>query len=624
MSFSNRVVAAAQRGDRQAREQLARDFRPLVYNVVGRALNGHPDVEDVVQEIMLQVLRDLPGLRQPQNIRAWLLTITMRQIHAHRERAAAAAQVSVVPAVPGPAADFEELAILRLRLTGERRQVAEAARWLDDEDRVVLALWWQEAAGELDRGEVAAALDITTAYAAVRIQRMRAQLDRCRVLVAALEARPRCPQLDATITGWDGRPSPLWRKRIDRHIRECQKCPTKALGGIAVEQLLVGCTLVPVPTAMATTALSSTNGGALTGTSGTKGTSSTAVPRSGTVGRSGVTVLAASAVAVVVVVGGVFAYNSRSELEVTASVAPSVTASPAVTSASVAPSPSKAKPKAVVTATPSSTATGCGGKGRASRWASWPMPSVKTASYRKLANGTVRDEITCLEWQGTPAPDVYTFTEAKAYCAKLDGGGWHLPTRVELMSIVDVSRSGPAIDTKAFPGTPARFFWTSTPWAVTKTPLRAWIINFYEGLASNGAFQTGEFNARCVRSAGGTGRPDYQVAAGQVTDPETGLTWQRATSKEMSAAQATAYCSALTLGGQKWRLPTLRELSTTVDDSRVAPAIDTGAFPDTVKKGWYWTSDRSDPEPDRRWALNYDDGYTNYREIDAGYARCVR
>ncbi|MFC4066964.1 Lcl domain-containing protein [Actinoplanes subglobosus] len=631
MRISHRVVAAAQRGDGPAREQVAEGYLPLVHNVVGRALNGHPDVEDVVQETMLLVLRDLPGLRQPQNIRAWVLTIAMRQIHAHRERAAAAAHVAVLPTVPGPAADFEELAILRLRLTGERRQVAEASRWLDDEDRGVLALWWQEAAGELDRGEVAAALDTTTAYAAVRIQRMRAQLDRCRMLVAALEARTRCPELDATIAGWDERPGPLWRKRIDRHLRECQKCPEEARGGIAVEQLLVGCALVPIPTATA--------GGALRGTEGTGGTESTggtnggggaesaggaAGSGAGTAGRSGVKALVASAAAVAVVVGGVFAYSSRSELEVTASVAPSVIASPAVTSASPAPSPSKAKPKAVVTPSQSSTTTGCGGEGRASRWASWPMPSVKTASYRKLANGTVRDQVTCLEWQGTPAPGVYTFAEAKAYCAKLGGGGWHLPTRVELMSIVDVSRSGPAIDTKAFPGTPARFFWTSTPWAVTKTPLRAWIINFYEGLASNGAFQTGEFNARCVRSAGGSGRPGYRVAAGQVTDPETGLTWQRATSKEMTAAQATAYCDALELGGGAWRLPTLRELATTVDDSRVAPAIDTGAFPDTLKKGWYWTSDRSEPEPDRRWALNYDDGYTNYRDISAGYARCVR
>jgi RNA polymerase sigma factor (sigma-70 family) len=612
MSKSYRVVAAAQRGDRRAREQLARDYLPLVYNVVGRALNGHPDVEDVVQETMLQVLRDLPGLRHPRNIRAWVLRIAMRQIYAHRERAAAAAHVAVVPAVPGPAADFEELAILRLRLTGERRQVAEAARWLDDEDRGVLALWWQEAAGELTRGEVAAALDTTTAYAAVRIQRMRGLLDRCRVLVAALESAPRCPGLDAVIAGWDGRPGPLWRKRIDRHLRECPECLATGRGGIAVERLLVGCALVPVPAAMGGTALPG---------------ASAALPGR-TPGRRTARTLTVSAAAVVVVVAGAFAYTSGSDLEVTATVAPSVTASPAVTSVSPVPSPSKAKakpkPKAVVASGPSTG--GCGGKGPASRWASWPMPGVKTASYRNQKDGTVRDEVTCLEWQRGIGPDVYTFTEAGAYCAglELDGGGWHLPTRVELSSLVDVSRSGPAIDTTAFPGTPARFFWTSTPWAVTKTPLRAWIINFYEGLASNGAFQTGEFHARCVRSAGGSGRPDYRVADGQVTDPETGLTWQRATSTEMTAAQTTAYCSALDLGGQKWRLPTLRELSTTVDDSRVAPAIDTAAFPDTRKKGWYWTSDRSDPEPARRWALNYDDGYTNYRDIDTGYARCVR
>jgi RNA polymerase sigma factor (sigma-70 family) len=606
MSKSYRVVAAAQRGDRRAREQLARDYLPLVYNVVGRALNGHPDVEDVVQETMLLVLRDLPGLRQPQNIRAWVLTIAMRQIHAHRERAAAAAHVAVVPEVPGPAADFEELAILRLRLTGERRQVAEAARWLDDVDRGVLALWWQEAAGELTRGEVAAALDTTSAYAAVRIQRMRGQLDRCRALVAALEAQPRCTGLDAAIAGWDGRPNPLWRKRIDRHLRECPKCLAGGRGGIAVEQLLVGCALVPVPAATA-------------GFMGSDGSGVT------TTGRSGAKTLAASAAAAAVVVAGVWAYTSKSDLEVTASVAPAVSASPTVSIAS--PAPSKARPKAVVSPRPSPSVTAaCGAKGRASRWASWRVPSAKTVSYRNQKDGTVRDNVTCLEWQREAAPGVYTFAGAKAYCAglKLDGGGWHLPTRVELSSLIDVSRSGPAINTTAFPGTPARFFWTSTPWAVTKTPLRAWIINFYEGLASNGAFQTGEFNVRCVRSAGGSGRPDYSVAAGQVTDPETGLTWQRATSKEMTAAQATAYCSALKLGGSTWRLPTVRELATTVDDSRVAPAIDTGAFPDTLKKGWYWTSDRSDPEPDRRWALNYDDGYTNYRDIEAGYARCVR
>ncbi|CAM5228953.1 hypothetical protein SCALM49S_02770 [Streptomyces californicus] len=44
------LVLAARNGDRAAGERLAAQYLPLVYNVVGRALNGHPDVDDVVQE----------------------------------------------------------------------------------------------------------------------------------------------------------------------------------------------------------------------------------------------------------------------------------------------------------------------------------------------------------------------------------------------------------------------------------------------------------------------------------------------------------------------------------------------------------------------------------------------
>jgi hypothetical protein len=37
-------------------------------------------------------------------------------------------------------------------LTGQRRGLAEAVRWLDDGDRQ-LAIWWHEASGELTRGK---------------------------------------------------------------------------------------------------------------------------------------------------------------------------------------------------------------------------------------------------------------------------------------------------------------------------------------------------------------------------------------------------------------------------------------------------------------------------------------
>jgi DNA-directed RNA polymerase specialized sigma24 family protein len=48
------TVLAAQRGDREALDSLVAAYLPLVYNVVGRAMNGHSDVDDVVQETMLR------------------------------------------------------------------------------------------------------------------------------------------------------------------------------------------------------------------------------------------------------------------------------------------------------------------------------------------------------------------------------------------------------------------------------------------------------------------------------------------------------------------------------------------------------------------------------------------
>ncbi|MFC9915231.1 RNA polymerase sigma factor [Streptomyces sp. NPDC059862] len=52
------VVEAAQRGALWAQDELVGAYLPLVYNIVGRALNGHADVDDVVQETMLRALGD--------------------------------------------------------------------------------------------------------------------------------------------------------------------------------------------------------------------------------------------------------------------------------------------------------------------------------------------------------------------------------------------------------------------------------------------------------------------------------------------------------------------------------------------------------------------------------------
>ena len=249
------VVAAAQAGDEQALDELVARHLPLVYNLVGRALNGHPDVDDVVQETMLRVVHGIDALRDPTRFRSWLVTIALRQIN-DRWRARQSGPMSLNALGPGrevpdPNADFVELTITRLGLSGERREVAEATAWLDLEDRRVLSLWWLEAAGELTRAELTAALGLSAAHAAVRVQRVKNQLTTARGVVRALSRKPRCPELAEILERWDGGPSALWRKRISRHSRDCTNCGTRSARMTPAEALLAGIGMIPPPSAVA-------------------------------------------------------------------------------------------------------------------------------------------------------------------------------------------------------------------------------------------------------------------------------------------------------------------------------------------------------------------------------------
>ncbi|MFK0107546.1 RNA polymerase sigma factor [Streptomyces sp. NPDC091217] len=236
------TIAAAQTGDRRALDELVEGWLPLVYNVVGRALNGHADVDDVVQETMLRAVGNLGTLRDPDSFRSWLVAIAMRQI---RDRARRRQERKLDETVPDGGADFAELTVLRLQLEGQRREVAEAVRWLDPEDRQLVSLWWLEVSGELTRRELASAVGISRQHAAVRVQRMKERLEVSRGIVRALEGA--CPELRELTARWDGRPDSVWRKRLARHIRGCGYCGDTRESVVPADRLLVGIALVPVP-----------------------------------------------------------------------------------------------------------------------------------------------------------------------------------------------------------------------------------------------------------------------------------------------------------------------------------------------------------------------------------------
>ncbi|NUT20688.1 MAG: sigma-70 family RNA polymerase sigma factor, partial [Hamadaea sp.] len=259
------LINAAHKGDRLAADQLLRRYLPFVYALVRRAVGDSPDVDDVVQETMVRALADLGTLRAPDRFRAWLATIAVHQVSTYlrRRRRMSDRRAGLAEADDlQPGASVEDTAVLQQALSHERRQVADSARWLDPADRLLLSLWWLEVAGYLSRSEVAAATGVGLAHAAVRVQRMRAQLDTARSVVAALQAHPRCPVLATVAEGWNGQPNPLWRKRFARHLRDCRACSRFSQALIPPEQLLAGFALLPVPAALSADLFGKAAGGA--------------------------------------------------------------------------------------------------------------------------------------------------------------------------------------------------------------------------------------------------------------------------------------------------------------------------------------------------------------------------
>ncbi|HEY3354653.1 MAG TPA: DUF1566 domain-containing protein [Polyangia bacterium] len=136
-------------------------------------------------------------------------------------------------------------------------------------------------------------------------------------------------------------------------------------------------------------------------------------------------------------------------------------------------------------------------------WAQWPMPDPAGPVYPSYAVGaeTVKDLVTGLTWQRNATTQTFTWQQGKEYCANLSLGGltcWRLPSRIELVSIVDYTRSDPAIDAAVFPDTPSGWFWSASSYAGMTGA--AWAVNF--GFGGGNACSGGmgfAVNVRCVR-----------------------------------------------------------------------------------------------------------------------------
>lgn len=241
----------------------------------------------------------------------------------------------------------------------------------------------------------------------------------------------------------------------------------------------------------------------------------------------------------------------------------------------------------------------------------------------------VTEQVTGLMWQRDVENTFVPFDDAQRACAALKLGGyndWRLPSRIELISLLDMSRTQPSINLEAFPNAPSEWFWTST--SASDDPTSAWYVYFYAGYPKTDA-KSNRFSYRCVRSATPRLHPPthYEILADRVRDLSTGLTWQRAIlDKQIPVHAARDYCARLKLGGKKgWRVPTEGELFTLVDESAAtSPRIDASAFPNTPGEP-FWSSSFFANGPAMSWYVAFDHGDGRYGFPTEKYrVRCVQ
>jgi len=253
--------------------------------------------------------------------------------------------------------------------------------------------------------------------------------------------------------------------------------------------------------------------------------------------------------------------------------------------------------------------------------------SPPNSAYTDNGDGTVTDNVTGLVWQKTGDNATRTWYVAWDYCTDNDealpGTGWRLPSAGELMSIVYYSTYDSAINDIAFPGTNPSYYWSAT--TRTSNSGSAWSVNFRNGEVYS-YDRSDPLYVRCARGFHNRQSLFKNNGNGTVTDLATGLTWQRQVDNVGRAnnGPATAYCQGLGLAGGGWRLPTIKELRSIVDDRVYGPAIDTEAFPGTNGSG-YWSATTNAYDSGNAWRVSFNHGHVYDGSKSAPqHVRCVR
>jgi len=212
------VVAAIVAGDPAGLAEAYDRYAMPLYSYCRSMLREPADAADAVQDTFLVATAKLRDLRDPGKLRSWLYSVARNECLRRLRAGNALSALEEAADMPTQAAE--------LGADTERAELQELVRaaidGLNPSERDVIEL---SLVHELDGDDLADALGVSRNHAHALLSRARSQLERSLgALIVARTGRRSCPVLEGMLTSWDGQMTVLIRKRISRHIEQCDVC----------------------------------------------------------------------------------------------------------------------------------------------------------------------------------------------------------------------------------------------------------------------------------------------------------------------------------------------------------------------------------------------------------------
>lgn len=156
-------VIQAQKGNKDAFARLIKNLEPSMYRVAKSFFYSDVECADVMQDVILKVLRNIRSLQKPEYFKTWLIRILINECKNALKKKQRVIYMKEIPIEQNCEKDFEKV------------EVWEAINTLNENQRLIVILFYFE---NLSLGEISQLLDLPEGTVKSRLARARESLSK--------------------------------------------------------------------------------------------------------------------------------------------------------------------------------------------------------------------------------------------------------------------------------------------------------------------------------------------------------------------------------------------------------------------------------------------------------------